>query len=240
MSVTIENPQIDVKKIQETANAAAEKAYLKEIEDYYTGYGSPYREMIKESLKKQELKRNLELPEILDKINSALKDEVDRIANNAIAASYIPMVSDALVGMEKHLKMSQFLKMIIEELNPDSDEVDDFSFSYERHSDHKWLNCELSTPDNHYEFTLHQVWTKGFEDKYQALMFPHNKAKSGYGNNTMKIYKDDVKIEMPFTPNILEDKVLKLFFKMMITNSYIDMDVRDFDEEWFPVNECHC
>ena len=33
---SLEQPKIDIKKIQETANAAAEKAYLKEIENYYT------------------------------------------------------------------------------------------------------------------------------------------------------------------------------------------------------------
>lgn len=240
MSITLENPKIDVQKIQDAANAAAEKAYLKEIEDYYTGYSSPFRKMIEENLKEQKLNFAMELPNVLDKINSALKDEVDRIANNAIANSYIPMVSDALVGMKKQMKISDLLKAIIEELEPDSDEVDEFSFDYKKDDQWEWLNCTLSTPANFYEFTLHTVSGKSSTGKYQLLGFPYNKAKSGYNSKMTVIYKDEVKIEMPFTPNILEDKVLKLFFKMMIANSHITMDVNDFDEDWFPSDECHC
>lgn len=238
--MSLQNPKIDIKKIEEAANAAAEKAYLKEIEDYYTGYGSPYREMIQEGLKTQKFKYPLELPNILEKINSSLSAEVDKIANTAIANSYIPMVSDALVGMKKNLKLSELLKKVIEEIEPDEEETDDFSFSYTKDKNHGWLNCSLVVPNNFYEFTLHTVYEKGNEHKYQALGFPHNKSKSGYGNNTMKVYKDDIKIEMPFTPNILEDKVLRIFFKMMITNTFIELDVDDFQEDMFPERECFC
>lgn len=239
---TLEQPKIDVKKIQVSANAAAEKAYLKEIESYYTAYGSPYREMIQTELKKQDFKYNMELPDILGKINTALSEEVDRIANNAIAMSYIPMISDTMIGLDNEITLSFLLNKIISEIEPERDQFDEFHFSYNKNDrGYDWLNCELSTPDNNYEFTLHTANTeKGDQQKYQLLSFPSNKAKTGYGSN-MVVYKDDVKIEMPFTPNILQDKVLKLFFKMMLNNSKITMNCDGFDEDMFPERDhCHC
>jgi len=57
----------------------------------------------------------------------------------------------------------------------------------------------------------------------------------------MTIHKDDVKIEMPFTPNILSDKVLNLFFKIMLSECIIDVDVDSFDDDMFPEQEyCEC
>lgn len=243
MSLTenLEQPKIDIKAIQKAANEAAEKAYLKEISEYYTSYSSPYREMIQNELNKQKFSYGMELPNIMSKINEALIKEVDIIANNAIASSYIPMVSNALIGLDKEITLSYLLKEIIIELEPDRNEFDDFSFHFEEDREYNWLNCFLSTPKSEYEFTLHTATTKeGEQQKYKLLSFPSNKSKKGYNSN-MIVYKDDVKIEMPFTPNILEDKVLNLFFKMMLSGSKITMDCKEFDDDMFPEQEfCHC
>ena len=233
---SLKQPKIDVEKIQEVANKAAEKAYLKEIEEYYTSYKSPYRKMIHAELEKQKFEWSMSLPDILEKINSSLSKQIDIMANNAIASSYIPMVNDALIGMDKNITMEYFLRVIIGELEPEQDQYDDFHFNYHKDGGYDWLNCELSTPDNCYEFTLHHK--EG--NKYKLLSFPYNKYKTGYNSN-MTIYKDDVKIEMPFTPGIIQDKVLKLFLKAMIGGSIIEMNCDSFDEDMFPEPEyCSC
>lgn len=233
----LEQPKIDVKKIQEAANKAAETAYLKAIDDYYTSYNSPFRQMINAELEKQKFKHSMPLPDVIKEINSALTQEVDRIANAAIASTYVPMVSKALVRMDKKIKLSDLFKMIIEELEPEREDYDEFTFSAEPYKDYSWLECILHTPKSHYEFTLHTVHDS---DNRQILSFPRNKAKSGY-NSKMTLYKDDIKIEMPFIPNVLEDKVLTIFFRLLLSNSEIIMDVKDFDEDMFPEEEhCHC
>lgn len=230
-------PVIDIEKIQERANEAAEKAYLKEVEEYYTSYNSPYRKMVKEQLEKQDFKYNMKLPNILEKMNEGLSQEVDRMANNAIAMTYIPMISKVAIGLAKEMKWSEILKLIIEELEADADDYDSFIFSYEENVRHSWLNCELHTNENYYSFTLHTGSSKG---SYQLLSFPYDKANNT-SNTTMKVYKDDVKIEMPFVSNILQDKVLEVFFKMMISNTHVEMDCNSFEEDMFPQQEnCHC
>ena len=95
----------------------------------------------------------MELPNIMSKLNEALVKEIDTIANNAIANSYIPMISNSLVGLDKDITLSFLLKEIINELNPDRDVYDEFSFEYEKHDSYDWLSCVLYTPENNYEFT---------------------------------------------------------------------------------------
>jgi hypothetical protein len=236
----LEQPKIDVKAIQAKANAAAEKAYLKEIESYYTDYNSPYRQLIAEELKKQEFNRCMDLPDILSQVNKALSAEIDKIANNAIASTYIPMLSKALVGFDKEMNLSAILRYIISELEPDGDEQEDYVFSYEKDVRFDWLNCELITNKGRYEFTFHTVgYLKDENPKYQLLSFPIN--QYGRDKQTMSITKNEVKIEMPYTPGILEDPIMTMFFKLMLSNTHITMDCDGFDEYWFPNEDrCNC
>lgn len=243
---SLEQPKIDIKVIEKRAKEAAEKAYLSEIDSYYTDYSSPYKKMIKAELEKQKFNFGMKLPDILSTIQKALSDEVDAIANRAIANTYIPMISDALIGLPKNITMTEFLKEVVEAIEPERNEFEDFSFSYKKNESHGWLSCELTTPETNYEFTLHTKdyygddKKEGESQKYQLLSFPGNKYKSGY-NSQMTVYKDDVKIEMPFTPNVLADKVLNLFFKLMLSNSVIDVDCSYFSDDIFPEDEdCHC
>ncbi len=234
--MNLEQPKIDIKLIQEKANSAAEKAYLSAIEDYYTSYSSPYKEMIKEELKKQEFKWSMDLPNIMSRINKALSEEVDMIANNAIASSYIPIVSEALVGYKKQLKLSDILKDIVESTEPEEDVFDEFNLHISK-SNHGWLNLNLSIPESYYEITLHTA----SENKYQLLSMPSNSFKKGGSNKKMTIFKDDVKIELPFTENILHDKVINIFFKMMLGKCEIEIDCDNFTDDMFPEDEfCHC
>lgn len=237
----LETPKINIEEIQKRANEAAEKAYLKEIESYYTDYNSPYRKMISKELKKQKFSYPLYLPEIIQVLNKAIIQETDKIANHAIAMTFLPMLTYAFTHMEKFVKMSDILKEIISEIDPESEDYESFYFNYSKDSQYDWLNCELTTPKNHYEFTLHLVSeSKNDETKrYQLLSFPYNSYKKGYNSN-MKIRKDDIEIEMPFTPNVLQDEVLTIFFKMMLSKCKITMDCNDFDDWMFPEMECYC
>lgn len=237
----LEQPKINVEDIQKRANEAAEKAYLQEIEKYYTDYDSPYKKLIRQQLNKQGFSYPLYMPEIMQVLNKAIIQETDKIANNAVAMTFLPMLTYAFTNMEKSPKMSDILKEIIYEVDPDPDDYESFYFSYEKVERYDWLKCELTTPNNHYEFTLHLVSESKKDDKqrYHLLSFPYNKYKSGYNSN-MKIRKDDIEIEMPFTPDVLQDKVLTVFFKIMLSKCEITIDCTDFDDSMFPDRECYC
>ena len=231
-------PEIDKEKLQKVANEAAQKAFFTVVNDYYNEYKSPYQKKVREQLDKQEFSYALQLPDILSKINESLSAEIDRIANEAVAYTYLPLISRILIRIQKYLKWSEVLKMIISELEPEESEYADFLFSY-THDKLGWLNCKLNTPENVYEFTLHTTEYKpkpGSEIKYRLLCFPENKGLEKY-RRKMVIRKDDVTIEMPFTPGIIQDKVMSIFMKLMLSNCEIDMDCDSFDDEMFPMEE---
>jgi len=232
----IQEPKIDQNKIQDAANEAAEKAFIKTIEGYYSGYDSPYKKALQEELKKQETTFSFTLPNVMAKINDALTNEVDAITNAAIAQSYIPMVSSALVGIDKDQNMSDLLKALVEDINPDSEEYEEFEFSYEENLAHEWLNCEITTDEGNYEFTLHKSYGKS---TYQLLSLP-GETYQRVPQKTMTIWKDEVKIEMPFTSNILRDKVMMMFSRILLSRCEITMDCGGFDPDWIDRNECHC
>jgi hypothetical protein len=245
----LEQPKINVEEIQEAANAAAKKAYLKAIEEYYTSYNSPYKKLIETELDKQKFSYSLELPDIMGQINKALSEEVDAIANTAIATSFIPKINKALRGLSKEINLSEVLKEIINELDLDTEDLDTdeyrFSYSRDRGGKYGWLDCTLETPDNLYEFILHNDGSifddlKPIKDyKYSLSSLPSGSAM--HEKKRMIVYKDDIKIEMPFTPGILSDVIMNVFFKLILGQCQITLDVDGFHEDMFPQEEdCHC
>ena len=232
----LEQPKIDIAKIQESANKGAEKAYLKEVENYYTGYDSPYRKMIKAELEKQEFSFGIKLPDLIAKVNDGLKAEVDKIANLAVANTYISQVSKVLLRIDKEMKLSELLKMIITDEEPDPEDFETYSFSLKKDEGYEWLSCELTTMSGSYSFTFHKksrVISKNSK-LYHLLSYPNI---TGLHDRTMKVSKDDITIEMPFAGNILEDKVMAIFARMMLSDAYIEIDCDGFDYSMFPENE---
>lgn len=232
---SLEQPTIDVAAIQKRANEAAEKAYLSEVDSYYTEYNSPYRKMIKKELEKIEFKWSMDLPNIMDRINDALSNEVDRIANLAIANTYLPLLTEALTGMEKEMNWSDFLKLVIEKLEPEPQEYESFIFTSKEEERWKWLSCYIHTPKGSYGFTLHED-----DGKYRILGLPERDLQRGGIFSTMKISKDGVQIEVPYSRGIISDKMITLFFRLMLSDTRITMDCSEFSHDMFPEDHCHC
>ena len=105
-------PKIDLDILQEKANEAAMKGAIECINNFYNGYNSPYKKAIEEELKSKSLMNggNIILPDILVRINEQLSAEIDRIANQAIAKTYIPLVTKFLTGVDREVKFSDILK----------------------------------------------------------------------------------------------------------------------------------
>jgi len=249
--MNLEQPKIDVEKLQKKANEAAEKAYLNEIEEFYNSYNSPYRKAIKDELAKKGLNNDIELPDILGRINTALAEEMDRLANNALSETYIPILSNALDVLPKRMKMSGFLKKVIEDVfdkYDDSTGPEDYNFYVEKNKNHGWYNAVLVTPEHEYNITLHTAWSTDLTDEERrskkVFLYCATIPDQSYNNfkspTKMTLYKDDVKLEMPFTHNIIQDKTLNVLFKLVLGKTIIELDTGCFDDDWFPQDECSC
>lgn len=235
------NFDIDFEKINIHAKEAAEKAFLKEIDDFYNNYNSPYRQALKKHLESQELSFNFSIADAIGSINQALNEEIEKLKNIAIANTYLPMIPELLNLFKPEVKLSFILKEIIEKtFNKYDYEFEPvYEFSFEKHHTYDWLDCELHVIGHNYKFTLHTNSSiKGNEGKYQILSMPNY--TSNHFNKPFKIIKDDVTIEVPQTANIMNDHVMNILFKLALGKTIIELDVEDFEEWMFPEKECHC
>jgi len=228
-------PELNLTVLQEKANEYAMKGAIKEIEEYYTGYNSPFRKQIKEDLEAKATSIHLELPDILGLINQSLSEEIDRIANNCIAETFMPLATKALTRVDKEIKFSDILQELINSCH--SDFKDGYRPDVEIDEDRQWgwLNIKISFIDYldkklEYNFTLHLE--KKEEKKYSLLALPTTKVPYDY-NKKMKLANGEGTIEIPFTRDSLKDEFTSYLARIVICRSIIIMDCEDFDDDMF-------
>lgn len=60
-------------------------------------------------------------------------------------------------------------------------------------------------------------------------------------NKKMNINVDGVSLELPFTPNILEDDFRSYIASLIIANTKISFNADGFDDDMFPIRDnCVC
>lgn len=233
------NVTIDSSILQEKAKEFALKGALKAIEDYYTGYDSPYKKAIKENLTNKSIDSlGINLPDILGLINEHLTIEIDKIANTAVAKTFVPLVVKFLTRQEKEANFSDILKEFIETAGYDDKHADDFSVSIDKHYQHGWLSIEISDAKRNYKFTLHEDYdTKNTANpKYKLLGLPYTDKTD---RNVMKVQIDNATLELPFTKDILKDSFVSHLAGYIISDTIITMDIQYFTDDMFP-ETCHC
>jgi hypothetical protein len=242
-------PVIDNKLLQKKANEYAQKGAEDCIKEFYTGYNSPYKKAIEESLINKGFDNEIAIPDIIGILNKSFSKEVDLIANNAISQSFIPLVKDFLTRANSEYKLSEILKKFIEctDFNHDNDDADDYNLEIIK-EDGSFTYLQISNGDRNYEIHFYSSSNKSNETKlYEIYRLPNyfdKESRSKYGNhliNTMKLTVDNITLEMPFVSNVLEDSFVSFISKIVIANSKITFDVDDFEEDMFPEREhCHC
>lgn len=232
-------PVINNEELQKKANEYAQKGAEDCIKEFYTGYNSPYKKAIEENLKGKTVSDfPMGLPDIIGLLNEKVIAEFDDIANNAVAQTLIPYAKQLLTRVEGDIKFSEILSKFIEfEFDQEDADYTDFTCEVSK-SDHSWLNVVISNMETTVELTLYTKNKIEGKETYQVLSLPRDNSKN-YKRN-MVIKTGDVSIEIPITTGILKDKFTAFIASMLISRSAIIMDVRDFDEDMFPRDHCHC
>jgi len=232
-------PVLDLNVLQEKANEYAMKGAQKALEDFYSGYNSPYVKSIEEELKNKKLSGGIELPDIIALINDKLTKEIDLIANTAVSKTFVPLVQKFLLRQEKEMTFYDILEKLVElTIDDDKKNIEDYSVDIERPSGYSWLDVTFNIGDKTYQVTFHEDWQTKNEPvkKYQILSLPRN-YDTKY--QMMKLKVEDATLELPFTPSVLEDDVMSFIAGLVIANTKITMNCQEFQEEMFP-ERCHC
>ena len=220
--IELKVPAIDIKALERQAFESAQKGALEEIIDYYESWQSSYRKGIKEILSKQDVDNGTFcFPQIIGLINTAISAEVDRIVNTAIAQTYLPMVTDILVGIDKELNLSDIIETIKREIHSN----DEIYAEVGKNERYDWYELHLRIEKKSYDITLHK--NSQIEGKYHLLSMPFR--YSSERNYTL--YLDDNKrIELPLEANVIHDPVAKMCARLLIADTQIAID---FDGEYY-------
>lgn len=233
-------PALDVKVLKEKANEFAMKGAIKTIEDYYTGYDSPFKKNIKEELEKQKIGFGMELPNIIALINDSLAKEIELIAHTAVAKSFVPMVQHFLTGAEKEMKLSDILKEFIEKNYGAT--YDKCSFEMEE-SSAGFVYITLSFEKTEYRIGLHEEgrYEKGKDEnavkKYTLMGLPYQ--PSSYDRHIEISMGENQTLKIPFSQQVLQDRFVAFLGTMVIANTSITIDCEGFEYEMFG-EECYC
>lgn len=232
-------PVLDVDALQKAANEFAMKGATESLKEFYSGYNSPYRKAIDEELKNKGISFAAELPDIIAVLNESLSAQIDAIANEAIAKTYVPLVRKFLTRAEPELKLSDILKEFIE-VN-DLKSPDDCELDLDKSSPHGWINMKLSFEGKTYGICLHSCYEteKLPVKKYHILSLPSDMSYNTYPNQKMILTVDGGKLEMPFTRDILTDRFTSFIARLVIAGTKITIDCEEFEYDMFP-ERCHC
>jgi len=243
---------INLEDFKEEVLEAAKKGAKKEIQEYFTGYGSPFRKKVQESLESIKIEGCITLPNILTEIQKALEEDIQMITSNSIAYTGIRSLNHYL-GLEK--KQIDFEDMLTEFVNTNFNEFDDdydssdFSVEIEKKEYRSWYDVILvDGKGKEYSFTLHEFDkkdTQGNKLIYYRLL-SYRKYKSYKENSTTPFtFTDEKGNKFEFySSSILNDKFATYLFSLSIGATEITFDryptSYSFDDITFPGEDCHC
>lgn len=235
-------PSINTEELQIAANKYAQEGAVKTIKDFYTGYNSPYIKALEEKLLNRGFDHSFTLPDVVANINEALSVEIDKIANAAVAKTFIPLVTKILTRADAEMKFSGILEKFIEcvRFEYDNDQnSDDFDIDVEKDGK-SFIRLVISNCDKRYEIGFYNEGThkEELKDVYTIFSLPKNHGKS---NQTMKIAIENATLELPFTPGILHDDFIAFIAGLVMAKTKITFDVMEFNDDMFPSRgHCHC
>jgi hypothetical protein len=233
-------PSIDLEVLQKAANEAAMKGALASIEEFYTGWNSPYRKGLNTAMENIKLDNSFQLPDIVALINSALSKEIDAITNTAISKTFLPLVKNILTRAEPEIRFSDILEKIIEfHYDAEDDDKEDYRVELEP-SDGSFMYVEIFAPKVSYRLGFYK--NREQNDVWEMFTLPTKKEDYSLrtASQTMKVTLDGVTLEMPFTKDVLSDNFVAYCARLVMCNTKITIKNANFDDDMFPERTCHC
>ncbi len=253
METNVILPVLNTEDLQKKANEYAQKGAEDAIKEFYTGYNSPYKKAIEDSLKGKAIGSSIDIPDIIGILNTSISQEIDLIANNAISKTFIPLVQRFLTREDTEIKLSDMMEEFIRSCDFDHNEndMDDYIIEIKK-DDGSFLYLEMSDGKKTYEIHFMLKSNRGETPKvYEMYTLPYFRAESSTSkfsyrtHSTEKVMKISLDggatLELPFTTGVLEDEFTSYVARLIICKSKITFDKTEFDSDMFPERErCHC
>jgi hypothetical protein len=250
----IKMPVLDPAHLAEIAQKAAVKAAESEINDFYNGYSSPFKKAVREHLEKNIPSIHFDVVDIVKAINIGAQEQINMIAQESIARTYLPMLKKMLTRTDETVKFSDLLKEFIdhsdfdvEDDDPDMYEVEIYQTWPESPSLSEYQTIKISNGELTYEFNekmVNEEAKDGTKSKFLILKsLPKSVSPERFSTvvRDIKLDVDGTELKIPFEPHALNDAFVNHCAALVISKSKIVMDVDNFNEDLFPERgHCSC
>lgn len=236
MNNGIVTPVLDIEKLQQVANEAAMHAAIKEIEDYYNGYNSPFRKQVQEYLKQNVPSPEIEIPNIVEEVQKSIVGEVEKIAKELSIKNCIQALRKGITHLpledDGSIKLSKVFNEMQKEIDPENGEWIEASVKEDGFCTSRWLDVILTIKKENCDekvlkFTLHEIYTGGGKSSgtMQVLSMPCHIER--YENANIKLKTDEgFEIEMPIFHGLADDPILLTIAKLVMYRTPVVVDTR--------------
>ena len=230
--IKITAPVLDKSIIQKAAQEAATRAALREIEDYYCGFDSPYRKQLREYLEKNAPSTRLELPEFSELLSKSLSAEIENIVNKKCVESFAQEIRRAFSHLKEESDGTILLSTLAEDMmtyidfyDPEYDnsfelEVRDGSFNKLKDV---YVTISEDDVEKKYKFTL---ISNGSDGTYRVLAMPYTSDDNDLYTANKKITFETEKctISFPMFSGVSNDHTLLVLARCIMFDAHIRID----------------
>lgn len=230
--IKITAPVLDKNIIQMAAQEAATKAALREIEDYYYGFDSPYRKQLREYLQKNAPSTRLELPEFSELLSKSLSAEIENIVNKKCVESFAQEIRRAFSHLKEESDGTILLTTLAEDMMTyiDFDDPEhDNSFELEvRNGSYIYLKDVYVTineddVEKKYKFTL---MSNGSDGTYSVLSMPYTYDDNDLytANKKITLKTEKCTVSFPMFSGVSNDHTLLVLARCIMFDAHIRID----------------
>ena len=233
--IRITAPVLDKDIIQKAAQEAATKAALREIEDYYCGFDSPYRKQLREYLQKNASSTRLELPNFSELLSKSLSAEIENIVNKKCVESFAQEIRRAFSHLKEESDGTILLTTLAEDMMTYIDfddslynnsfelEVRDGSCSYLKDV---YVTINEDDEEKKYKFTL---MSNGCDGTYRVLSMPYTYDDNDLytANKKITLKTENCTISFPMFSGVSNDHTLLVLARCIMFDAHIRID-QDF------------
>lgn len=227
--IKITAPVLDKDIIQKAAQEAATRAALREIEDYYCGFDSPYRKQLREYLHKNAPSTRLELPEFSELLSKSLSAEIENIVNKKCVESFAQEIRRAFSHLKEESDGTILLTTLVEDMMSSIDDPEHDSFKLEvRDGSYSYLKDVYVTineddVEKKYKFTL---MSNGSDGTYSVLSMPYTYDDNDLYTANKKITLETEKctVSFPMFSGVSNDHTLLVLARCIMFDAHIRID----------------
>lgn len=230
--IKITAPVLDKSIIQKAAQEAATRAALREIEDYYCGFDSPYRKQLREYLQKNAPSARLDLPEFTELLSKSLSAEIENIVNKKCVESFAQEIRRAFSHLKEESDGTILLSTLAEDMMTyiDFDDPEyDNSFELEVRDGSSYnlkdvyVTISEDDAEKKYKFTL---MSNGSDGTYRVLSMPYTYNDNDLYTADKKITLETEKctISFPMFSGVSNDHTLLVLARCIMFDAHIRID----------------